>query len=59
MSGQSSQGTPFSIEAAHAADKQKEITYPVRPPAEAPDYDGLRERALALTRTARRELRHG
>lgn len=46
----------ISVEAAHAADKQKEITYPPRPGAEAPDFEALRARVLAATKQARSEL---
>lgn len=60
MSGDDAGGAPgFTIEAAHAADKAKRITYPARPATDAPDYDRLRDRALQATKQARRDLDDG
>lgn len=57
MSGESIRSNPsISIEAAHAADRAKDITYPPRPLREAPDYDVLRARVLEQTREARASL---
>jgi hypothetical protein len=46
----------FTVEAAHARDQEKEVTYPPRPPREAPDFAALRRRVLQATETARGEL---
>jgi len=57
MSTDQFKGVPsFSIEAAHAADREKSITYLPRPLSGAPDYDALRTRALQATRQARRDI---
>lgn len=57
MSGDSTRTDPsISLDAAHAADRQKEITYPPRPPEGAPDFDALRARVLDATKQARQEL---
>ncbi len=46
----------ISLDAAHAADKAKEITYPPRPLAETRGYEALRRDVLAATREARKSL---
>ncbi|WP_153242369.1 hypothetical protein [Ferruginivarius sediminum] len=47
---------PISVEAAHAADKEKAYTYPPRPPSGAPDFDAMRARVLEATKQARSDL---
>jgi hypothetical protein len=49
--------TAFSVDAAHAADREKRVTYAPRPPHEGPDFATLRTRALAATRRTRAVLR--
>lgn len=57
MSEQSGSGTPgFSLDAAHARDREKELVYPPRPPAEAPDFAALRQRVLEASKDARGHL---
>jgi len=51
--------TPFSVDAAHAADREKRVSYAPRPPYDAPDLESLRARALTATRTARAALDDG
>lgn len=51
-----SQEPGFTVEAAHARDKEKTTVYPPMPVAEAPDYDVLRQRALAATEQTRGNL---
>lgn len=57
MSGSMPPRAPsISLEAAHAADKEKEVTYPPRPLADEPDYGTLRAEVLVATRDARRHV---
>jgi hypothetical protein len=49
----------FSVDAAHAADREKRVSYPPRPPHDAPDFAALRTRALAATQAARAALNDG
>lgn len=51
-----SQEPGFTVEAAHARDKEKTTVYPPRPAQEAPDFAELRARALAATQRTRGEL---
>ncbi|SDF94285.1 hypothetical protein SAMN05216241_103261 [Limimonas halophila] len=46
----------FSVDAAHAADREKRISYAPRPPHDVPDFAALRTRALAATQQARTTL---
>lgn len=57
MSGESTRTDPsISLDAAHAADREKAITYPPRPPAGTADFEALRAWALDATKQARSEL---
>ena len=51
-----SQEPGFTVEAAHARDKEKTTVYPPMPVAEAPDYDALRQRVLRATEETRGTL---
>jgi hypothetical protein len=51
-----SQEPGFTIEAAHARDKEKTVVYPVNPPAGTPDFAQLRQRALEATERTRGDL---
>lgn len=54
MSSESGPDTAgFSLDAAHARDREKEIIYPPRPPAETPDFAALRQRVLEASKDAR------
>lgn len=46
----------ISLDAAHAADKAKDITYPPRPLADDVDHEVLRRDVLAATRQARKSF---
>lgn len=51
-----SQQPGFTVEAAHARDKEKTTVYPPMPLKEVPDYDGLRRRVLQATQETRGNL---
>ncbi|WP_156092630.1 hypothetical protein [Rhodovibrio salinarum] len=46
----------FTVEAAHARDKEKTTVYPPMPVAETPEYETLRARALQATQETRGNL---
>jgi hypothetical protein len=51
-----SQEPGFTVEAAHARDKEKTTVYPPMPIGETPDYDALRRRVLQATEETRGTL---
>lgn len=51
-----SQEPGFTVEAAHARDKEKTTVYPPLPVQGTPDYDALRRRVLAATQETRGNL---
>ena len=46
----------FTVEAAHARDKEKTTVYPPMPLEGVPDYEALRQRVLAATQQTRGNL---
>jgi hypothetical protein len=51
-----SQEPGFTVEAAHARDKEKDVVYPPVPFKGTPDYDALRRRVLQATEQTRGNL---
>jgi hypothetical protein len=51
-----SQEPGFTVEAAHARDKEKTTVYPLMPIAQAPDWEALRRRVLQATEETRGNL---
>lgn len=51
-----SQEPGFTVEAAHARDKEKTTVYPPMPVVETPDYETLRRRVLNATQETRGNL---
>jgi hypothetical protein len=51
-----SQQPGFTVEAAHARDKEKTTVYPPQPLEGTPDFDTLRQRVLKATEQTRGNL---
>jgi hypothetical protein len=51
-----SQEPGFTVEAAHARDKEKTTVYPPQPLEGTPDFDTLRQRVLKATEQTRGNL---
>jgi len=51
-----SQEPGFTVEAAHARDREKTVVYPPMPADGAPDFDALRARVLKATERTRGNL---